>query len=130
MYDVRPHTYGFYDDLRKLIVDKNGFLTTINHAEFDNFLKQDFGGQTILNRFRDNGVEITVKNGDVVEKTGLIALAGTLKQIAAGNIANGSKVLCCLTSGISNADDLVKSEFSITDLNQVAQYSQVVFGKE
>ena len=129
MYDVRPHSYGSYDDLRKLLVDKNGCLTTINHAEFDNFLAKDFGGKTILSRFKDNGVAITVKNGDVVEKTGLIALAGTLKEIDTGNIAKGSNVLCCLTSGVNDADGQVEPEFSITDLDMIADYSKVVFGK-
>ena len=129
MYDVRPHSYGSYDDLRKLLVNKSGYLTTINHDEFDSFLAKDFGGKNILSWLQDNGVEITVRNGDVVEKTGLITLAGTLKEIDTGNIAKGSKVLCCLTSGVSDADALVEPECRITELDMIADYSKVVFGR-
>jgi threonine synthase len=130
MYDVRPQSYGSYDGLRKLLIDYNGDLTTINHAEFDNFLAEDYGGKSILGWFEENGLVITVKNGEVTEKTGLIALAGTLKNIDDGYIEKGSKVLCCLTSGISNADGKVEPEYRITDLNMIADYGRIVFGKE
>jgi len=126
MYDVRPQSYGSYDGLRKLLINSNGDLTTINHAEFDDFMAEDYAGKSILDWFREKGVEITVKNSEVIEKTGLIALAGTMKKIDDGYIEKGSRVLCCLTSGISDADGKVEPEYRITDLDMIADYGKIV----
>ncbi len=63
-----------------------------------------------------------------MEKTGLISLAGTLKEIDNGKISKGSKVLCCLTSGISEADGKSKPEFRIPSLDSmIKDYSKIVF---
>jgi hypothetical protein len=51
-----------------------------------------------LERF---GIEITTP---VVETTGLMALAGTFKEIDKGTIPRGTRILACLTSGISTSD--------------------------
>jgi threonine synthase len=128
MYDVKPHTYGTYKDLIDILISANGDLTTINHSEFADFLEYDFDGKCILDLLLDNGIEITVRDGEVVEKTGLISLAGTLKEIDNGKIAKGSKVLCCLTSGISEADGKSKPEFRIPSLDSmIRDYSKIVF---
>ena len=113
MYDVKPQTYGTYKDLKNILVTTGGDLTTVNHQEFTDFLEDELGGKSILNLLKDHGIEITLNNGEVVEKTGLIALEGTLKEIDKGRIAKGSKVLCCLTSGISEADGKAKPELRI-----------------
>jgi threonine synthase len=113
MYDVKPQTYGTYKDLKNILVRTGGDLTTVNHQEFTDFLEDEFDGKSILNLLKDHGIEITLNNGEVVEKTGLIALEGTLKEIDKGRIAKGSKVLCCLTSGISEADGKAKPELRI-----------------
>jgi hypothetical protein len=81
---------------------------------------------------RDKGIEITVNGGEVVEKTGLISLAGTLKAIDKGNITKGSNVLWCLTGGICDADGKSEPEYRIKgsdDLEQsIKKYSKTVFG--
>jgi threonine synthase len=128
MYDVKPHTYGTYKDLTDILVSTNGDLTTINHSEFAGLLECEFDGEGILELLKENGIEITVNNGEVVEKTGLIALAGTIKEIDSGNIAKGSKVLCCLTSGISEADGKAKPWYRIPSLDSmIRDYSKMVF---
>ena len=122
MYDVKPQTYGTYKDLKNILVTNGGDLTTINHQEFTDFIKKDFGGKTILDRLKEHEIEITLNNGEVIEKTGMIALAGTLKKIDQGNIAQGERVLCSITSGISEADGKAKPDISISspdDLNEI-----------
>jgi hypothetical protein len=71
--------------------------------------------------FAENGVRIGTRNGEVVEKTGLIALAGTVKGIANGTIARGSKVLCCLTSGTRAGDGKARPDYVVSSLERVAQ---------
>jgi len=113
MYDVKPQTYGTYKDLENILVTTEGDLTTVNHQEFTGFLENTFDGKSILDLLKDRGIEITLNNGEVVEKTGLVALVGTVKEIDKGKIAKGSKVLCCLTSGISEADGKAKPKLRI-----------------
>lgn len=129
MYDVKPHTYGTYKDLRKVLVDSKGDLTTIGHKEFSDFLEREFGGKTVLDLLQDNGIEISGRDGDVVEKAGLIALTGTVKEIDNGLIKEGSNVLCCLTGGMSAANGQAKPEYRINDVDRaIKEYSKVVFG--
>jgi hypothetical protein len=62
---------------------------------------------------------ITLAGGEVVEKTGLMALAGAVKEIDAGTISPGERVLCCLTSGISDADGKAVPERVIESLDDL-----------
>lgn len=112
MYDVKPHTYGTYRDLLGVLEETKGALCTINRSEFSTFLDRDFEGMGIRGLLKEHGVEM----GELKEKTGLIALAGTLKEIDAGTIRKGSQVLWCLTSGVSHADGGAKAEFNISGL--------------
>jgi len=111
MYDVQPHTYGTYGDLLALLKETKGALCTINHSEFAAFMDRDLGGRGILALLKEHGIEI----GEVKERTGLIALAGTLKEIDAGNIRKGSRVLWCLNSGMTHADGQATVEFEVTN---------------
>jgi threonine synthase len=120
MYDAKPQTYGTYKGLNNILVSTGGDLSTVNHQEFTEFLGQDFDKKSILNLLKDHDIEIMLNNGEVVEKTGLIALAGTLKEINRGKIAKGSKVLCCLTSGVSEADGKAKPELRISKLDEIS----------
>jgi threonine synthase len=117
MYDVRPRSYGTYGSLYDLLTENEGDLSTINHDEYRNFMAQRFNGKGILEILRERGIEITTNAKEVVEKTGLLALAGTIKAIDQGRIPKGKKVLCCLTSGVSKADGQAKPEHRITLLN-------------
>ncbi len=132
MYDVEPQTYGTYEALEKVLIETKGDLTTINHNEFVTFLEREFDGKDILQLLGDHGVEIAINSGEVFEKTGLISLAGTLKEIDKGGIDKGSKVQCCLTSGISEVDGKAEPEYRIKgsdDLEQsIKKYSKTVFG--
>jgi threonine synthase len=113
MYDVKPHTYGTYRDLLALLEIAKGELLTINHTEFGRLLAADFDGSSIRERLADQGIDI---GQEVVEKTGLMALAGTLKLIDAGGVPRGKRILCCLTSGVSAADGRARAEFTVTSL--------------
>jgi len=115
MYDVKPHTYGTYRDLLGVLEETKGGLATISRAEFANFLDREFDGMDIRGLLKEQGVEM----GELREKTGLIALAGTLKEIDAGTIRKGSRVLWCLTSGVSRADGGAKAEFNISGLQNI-----------
>jgi threonine synthase len=119
MYDVRPHSYGTVEALKAILTGTNGNLTTINGSEFGGFLRQDFAGRGVLDRLADNRVAITLAGGEVVEKTGLMALAGAVKEIDAGTISTGERVLCCLTSGISDADGKAVPERVIESLDDL-----------
>ena len=55
---------------------------------------------------------------------GLIALAGTMMAIDEGKISEGSKVLCALTSGISEADGKAEPEMRITTLADLTGSSE------
>ncbi|HZR83405.1 MAG TPA: pyridoxal-phosphate dependent enzyme [Candidatus Binatia bacterium] len=104
MYDSRPQTYGTYDRLARLVERTRGSLVTIDHASFAEALERHPVGREIVARLASNGVAITRRDGDVVEKTGLLALAGALAEIDGGGIPAGSRVLCCLTSGVARCD--------------------------
>jgi hypothetical protein len=58
----------------------------------------------------------------------LISLAGTLKAIDNGYLAAGSRVLCCITSGMTEADGRAEPEFVIRDPDiLVMEYSRKLF---
>jgi hypothetical protein len=115
MYDVKPHTYGTYRDLLGVLRETKGALCTVNRDEFNGLLDRDFDGTGIKGLLRQHGIDI----GEVKERTGLIALAGTLKEIDAGVIRKGNRVLWCLTSGITHADGGAKAEFRISSLESM-----------
>jgi len=119
MYDCHPQTYGTFEEFRNILSAVGGGMITVNHQEFYGVLEATYDGKNILDLLKEHGIEITVRGGEVVEKTGLISLAGTLKEIDSGKIAKGNKVLCCLTSGISEADGMAKPERRISSLDDL-----------
>jgi threonine synthase len=121
MYDATPQRYGTFEALKNLLAESGGHLTTIDHAEFDKYLSADVKRGDPLKLLAHSGVDITRRDGEVLEKTGLMALAGTFKQIDAGEIAGGSRVLCCLTGGTGKPDGRVMPELRIHDLGSVGE---------
>ncbi len=67
-----------------MLHDSNGEITTINGREFSKLLEMEFDGVGVRRLLCGHGIDI---GEQVVEKTGLIALAGTLKMIDKGEIA-------------------------------------------
>jgi threonine synthase len=110
MYDSAPHTYGTYDDLRKLLTDHRGDLTTVNHEEFAEFLGADFDGRKMLDLLKEQGIDVPAA---AIDKTGLIAMCATLREIRKGTIARGAHVLCCVTSGTSQPDGRAQPDLQI-----------------
>ncbi len=119
MYDVAPYTYGTYEDLRDVLTATGGDLTTVNHAEFFDLFDQDFDGKGILGLLHEKGFAVREQDGEIVDRTGLIALAGTLKEIRNGRLEKGSRVLCCLTSGAGMADGRAEPEYRVSSLEDL-----------
>ena len=44
-----------------------GDLTTVNHQEFNGFLEETYNGKNILDLLKEQGIEITVRGGEVIE---------------------------------------------------------------
>lgn len=128
MYDSEPFTYGTYNDFSELLSSAQGDLSTVNHQEFYYYVKKTFEGKTITDLLYEKGIHISVKNEDIVEKTGLIALVGAIKAIDQGIISAGTSVLCSLTSGMSRSDGKAKPDFYVTDSGDISEdYLKKIF---
>jgi hypothetical protein len=101
-----------------------GHLATIDHAEFEAAFGHHPAGHDVLRLLAACGVEIARRDGRIVEKTGLIAIAGALKQIDAGAIPRGSRILCCLTSGAGATDGGAVPEIRVRDLSVLERESR------
>lgn len=128
MYDHSPGTYQTYDDLHELLLKSRGDLLTINEAEFHTYIHSEPGYGKILDLLQAQGTVITLRSGQVLEKTGMIALAGTLKAIEAGTIQAGSHVLCCLTGGTRGSDGRARPERTVRTIQDVLDYVEMVQG--
>jgi threonine synthase len=114
MNDGAPHTYGTLDELRTILTETGGDLTTVNHQDFREHLSLTPAGKGVLDHLQDKGVRIALRDGEVIEKAGVMALAGTLREIRAGRIADGSRVLVCLTGGTAEPDGRVRAMHRLT----------------
>lgn len=121
MYDEKPQTHGTFAALERVLVSSGGSMTTVEASELDKFLSRRFDGRTPLQLLHDNGVLVAMRNGEVVEKAGLLALAGVVKAIDAGVVAAGSRVLCSLTGAAGGGGDNAVPEHVIDSLAQVDQ---------
>lgn len=126
MYDNSPQTYKTYDDFHQLLLQTRGNMLTVNEEEFDAYVHPSAG--RILELLQSRGIAISQKSGQVLEKTGMIALVGTLKAIDAGSIEAGSNVLCCLTSGVCEADGNALPELTVRSTQDVLEYVETVLG--
>jgi hypothetical protein len=99
MYDGEPGTYGTFEPLRRILVETGGELVELDHDEFDRGLSTVVDGKGLMSQLARRGVHVTLRDGEVQEKTGLMALAGTVREIESGRIAAGSRVLVCMTGG-------------------------------
>lgn len=126
MYDFRPHTYGTFQDILKVLEATKGDLTTLNQQEFCRFIEQRFDGDNILDLLKKHGIEISP---GLEEKTGLMALAGALKEIDKGTIAKGAKILCCMTSGVTKTDGSAQPEFRIERLEGMLENYEARFSR-
>jgi len=119
MYDVKPQTHNTYADLESLLAVSGGELTTVNAREFNAFMERRFSGRSILDLLDENELCITRGDDGIREKTGLLALAGLIKEIDAGHILPGSRVLCSLSGGASKADGKAQAGHQISCLADV-----------
>ncbi|MFC1837083.1 hypothetical protein ACFLYW_00170 [Thermodesulfobacteriota bacterium] len=130
MYDETPQTYKTYDELQQLLRMAQGDLLTVNEEEFYSRLRPSGEYDQILELLRSQNIAISLRSDDIIEKTGMIALVGTLKAIDAGKIKAGSRVLCCLTSGVSDADGQAQPEKIMRAAQDVLQYAETIPGEK
>jgi len=126
MYDDSPDTHKTYRDLHELLKLTRGDLLTVNGEEFDSRLEPSPECGPILEVLRSCGIAISLRSGQVIEKAGVIALAGTMKAVDDGTIRAGSRVLCCLTGGVSDADGLARPELVVRDARDLQGYAATV----
>ncbi len=123
MYDSNSHTYGTFDEFHDILEDVGGDVDVIGREEFDAALAGSFG-HGVLATLSAAGVEIGMRDGEVIEKTGVMALAGAIKQIDAGRIAAGSRILVCLTGGAGVRDGMAVPTLRLDGEQAVADPAQ------
>ncbi len=126
MYDDSPDTHRTYRDLHRLLMLTRGDLLTVNEDEFRSRLRPSADYPPLLELLGSRGIAIGVRSGQVIENTGMLALAGTLKAIDAGGIRAGESVLCCLTGGVTRADGRARPELVVRDARDVLGYAAAV----
>ncbi|MEJ2084929.1 MAG: hypothetical protein P8Y44_04525 [Acidobacteriota bacterium] len=119
MYDSEPHTYGTFEKLGLLLRETGGDLETIDHDEFFTGLQASFDGSSLTDLLDRAGIRIGLRNGEVIEKAGMMALIGTLKQIEKGEIVSGSRVLVCLSGGTAQPDGQAKPDARISNASEI-----------
>ena len=124
MYDGAPQTYGTFPELKTLLQRTRGELTTLSQADFERWLFSEGAEGDVLRRLRDHGVTIGIRDGEVVDKTGLIALAATLREIARGRIPRASRVVVCLTSGAHVAGGTMSAECRVSEPASIDGYAE------
>jgi nitroreductase/threonine dehydratase len=122
MYDREPQTHGTYESLEKILVSTGGDLTTISGSEFARLLERRFDGGSIVERLADRGLQLAQRNGEFVEKAGLVALAGLVKEIDRGHFQPGSRVLCSFSGGTSLADGLAKEDAYVDGRDEASSF--------
>lgn len=129
MYDNSPQTYSTYSDLKRLLLLSHGDLLTVDGNEFDSYINPVVEYGSFLELFLSQGIAISQRAGQIIDKTGMIALVGTLKAIDAGAIAVGKRVLCCLTGGVSKADGEAQPEMIVQNALDVVNYAKAICGR-
>ncbi len=125
MYDSAPQTYGTMEELREVVFSTRGNVVTVDEGEFE----EHTAGESVPELLERRGTRITRRNGAILDKTGLMALAGAMKAIDAGGIAPGSRALCCLTSGVSRSDGRAEPEAVVSGERDVLRYAERTVGR-
>jgi threonine synthase len=125
MYDRRPQTYGTFDELAAILKRHGGDVDVVGHAQFFDRLARPSEGRTLLEHLAAAGIDIATRDGDVIEKVGMLALVGALARIERGLVPRGSRVLVCLTGGSARPDGLAVPERRIRDASAVEEIDAV-----
>ena len=102
MYDRDSPRFGTVGSLQRVLEETSGDLSAIAREQYERHMRQ-IGGE-ILARFAASAAPIAMRDGEVAEKAGVVALVGALEAIGSGQIARGSRILVCLTGGTGAAD--------------------------
>lgn len=129
MYDSEPSTYGTTDDLWRILDATRGDLTTVNHDDFGWFLGLRIDAEGVLDHLKSKGVDIALRDGEVIDKTGLLGLVGALKAIASQRITEGSRVLVCLTGGTARPDGRARPDCRLAADDDTIPAAAVFEGK-
>ncbi|MBF0098271.1 MAG: pyridoxal-phosphate dependent enzyme [Magnetococcales bacterium] len=126
MYDAHPQTHGTFQELADLLSLARGTLTIIDNSEFDQFLNRKFSGKTPQQWLADHNLIIWQNREKPLEKAGLLAMAGLIKEIDQGTISAGSRVLCSITGGSRQIFNSAIPDYLIDHISQVERmYSSV-----
>lgn len=123
MYDTAPQTHDTYESLAALLRRTAGDLAVVGRRDFDRAMARAFGGKTVLRLLEERGVPVAREGGEVLDKTGLLSVVGALEAIDRGEVEPGSRVLCCLTSGASDADGRARPEFAVEAVEDAERYA-------
>jgi hypothetical protein len=124
MYDAAPQEYGTYPDLAHLVADTGGWLSTLRSDEFPvicrprvSLTRDDTRGRATspLDLLRQAGLVVAERDGQIIDRTGLIALARALIDIDTGRLREGARVLVCVTGGTAVPDGRARPDFWIRD---------------
>lgn len=121
MYDSAPQSYGTFDAMKALLQLSNGRIITIDPQEYAHYARMEFAQKDIIRLLRDNTLRIHFAGTEVLEKTGLLAFFGTIKEIENGTIKPGEKVVCSITGGVKSNDRMVSSDYVIHEKEPVEQ---------
>jgi hypothetical protein len=95
LFDHNPdHSFGTFPAFQRMLEESHGDMVTINWREFERYITPKTMGY-----IREQGLFHTIRDGQYVARSGLMALAGTLKAIDQGLIRQGP-VLHCMCDGV------------------------------
>lgn len=104
IYDRHAVTYGTFPSMERVLRVSDGAVITVTEDEFTSTLMNVEAEHLILEHLKCNGVVLARerKNGktsEIVQKAGLLAIAGVMKGVRVGLIPKGEKVLCSFSGG-------------------------------
>lgn len=119
MYDFSPFSYQAFDAFKE-IIDYHGRILTINKDEFNIFTQKYLNPRGIVWwLLEENGTFIYKENSNIIDKAGLVGLAGVFKAVDSGVIKKGQAVLHALSSGSYRISGSVKPDFVIEDMSSI-----------
>lgn len=114
LFDKNPHkTFGTYPAMARLLKKTQGDIVSVDGAEFSHYISKK-----LLQFLAKKGLRHTRRKGEIMAKSGLLALAGALKAID-HRIITKSAVLVCMTDGAQKIAKSASPELVIRQKSDV-----------
>jgi hypothetical protein len=104
MYDRTPQTYGTWEDLRQLLTETGGDLALVDRDGYRTWTDRTLPEGTLFEQLAARDIRVGIRDGEAVERAGMVALVGAMQQIERGEIPEGARVLVCVTGGTGLSD--------------------------